>query len=255
VILIGYPTALTLLADEQEAGRLAISPAVAVTSAEWLSPAARDRIRTAFRCSVHDVSAASEFLGIAYECAYGWLHVNADWLLLEPVDQDWQPVAPGQPSRTGLLTNLANRVQPIIRYDLGDSVMLCPHSCPCDGPLPTTRVEGRRDDILYLASPVGRKIPVLPRAVATVLEGTQGVRRFQVIQTGPAALQVRLEASPGLDDASVWDAVVRALSDYLPQQEWPSIQIERDPERPRRDPVSGKFRQVWTERTASAPVS
>lgn len=255
VILIGYPTALLLLAEEQEAGRLGISPAVVVTSAEWLAPEARNRIRAAFRCPVHDVYAASEFLGIAYECEYGWLHVNADWVLLEPVDQHGQPVAPGQESRTVLLTNLANRVQPIIRYDLGDSITLCPHSCPCGGPLPTIRVEGRRDDILYLAAPGGRRIPVPPQAVATALEEATGVRRFQVIQSGPAVLRVRLEARSGNDDGAVWEAVVRVLCEYLSRQGLPSIRIGRDPERPHRDPVTGKFRQVWAEPAAMAPDS
>ena len=43
-------------------------------------------------------------------------------MILEPVDRDYRPTPPGELSHTVLLTNLANAVQPIIRYDLGDSV-------------------------------------------------------------------------------------------------------------------------------------
>jgi phenylacetate-coenzyme A ligase PaaK-like adenylate-forming protein len=66
---------------------------------------------------------------VAYDCGYGSVHVNADWVILEPVDAAYQPVAVGQPSQKVLLTNLANRVQPIIRYEMGDSVTIDPEPC------------------------------------------------------------------------------------------------------------------------------
>jgi phenylacetate-coenzyme A ligase PaaK-like adenylate-forming protein len=47
-----------------------------------------------------------------------WLHSNADWVLLEPVDRDFRPTPPARMSHTVLLTNLAIAFQPVIRYDL-----------------------------------------------------------------------------------------------------------------------------------------
>jgi phenylacetate-coenzyme A ligase PaaK-like adenylate-forming protein len=99
-ILGGYPTAIALLAQEQAAGRLAIRPGVVLTGAERLSPLARERISATFRCPVRDTYAASEFMGIAFDCRHGRLHVNADWLILEPVDEAYRPVPPGRPSHT-----------------------------------------------------------------------------------------------------------------------------------------------------------
>jgi phenylacetate-coenzyme A ligase PaaK-like adenylate-forming protein len=43
--------------------------------------------------AVHDVYAASEFDPLAFECREGWLHVNSDWAMLEPVDADYAPTA------------------------------------------------------------------------------------------------------------------------------------------------------------------
>ena len=60
------------------------------------------------RGALHDAYAASEFTPIALECRRGWLHVNSDWAILEPVDADYRPAPPGEPSHTVLLTNLAN---------------------------------------------------------------------------------------------------------------------------------------------------
>lgn len=246
-VLFGYPTALLLLAYEQAAGRLRIHPVEAATGGEWLAPAARRQIGQAFKCRLRDIYAASEFLGIAFDCGHGWLHVNADWVILEPVDETYQPVQPGEASRTVLLTNLANRVQPLIRYDLGDSITLNPDPCPCGSPLPAVRVEGRQDEIMFLRAPGGEKIPLLPMALATVVEETPGVARFQAIQTAPDAIRIRLEVISGRDEKQVWEAVAHRLRDYLSVQGLPSIAIERAGEPPMRDPVSGKFRQVWTE--------
>lgn len=244
-ILIGYPTALALLAHQQAVGELNISPLLVVTTAEWLTPGARDQIAGAFECLVRETYAASEFMGIAYSCDHGRLHVNSDWVILEPVDEEYQPVPPGQASQTVLLTNLANRVQPIIRYDLGDSITVNPYPCRCGNPLTAIQVEGRRDEILYLQAPDGESVPILPMALATVIEEVPGVTRYQIIQTAPTELSLRIEAPD--ENLQVGDIVTHRLREYLGTIGLPSIQIEESPEPPTRDPVSGKYRQVWAD--------
>jgi phenylacetate-CoA ligase len=246
-ILFGYPTAFLLLAFEQMAGRLNIHPVKVVTGGEWLAPGTRKQIERTFKCYVSDVYAATEFPGIAFDCGHDWLHVNADWVILEPVDEVYQPVPPGKSSYTVLLTNLVNRVQPIIRYDLGDSITVNPDPCPCGSPLPSIRVEGRRDAILLLQTPSGRKIPLLPMALATVIEETPGIQRFQVVQTAPATLRIRLEVINNADDKKIWQTVAHRLRDYLSSQGLSSITLERATEPPMQDKVSGKFRQIWAE--------
>ena len=145
-VLIVYPSALALLAEEQAAGRLKLRLAFVELGGEAMSPAARARAAQAFDCAIHDVYSASEALLMAVDCRHGQLHINSDWMILEPVDAEWKPVPPGQPSHTVLLTNLANRVQPILRYDLGDSVVAPTEPCPCGSPLPSIRVLGRSGD-------------------------------------------------------------------------------------------------------------
>ncbi|GDY69698.1 hypothetical protein SAV14893_090910 [Streptomyces avermitilis] len=121
VFLSGYATVISLLAGEQLAGRLRIAPAVVPLVAE--GPGDRDhrRIRSAFRAPVVNTYGCNESLALAYGCAFGWLHVHSDWLILEPVDADHRPTSPGE-SFTVLLTSLCQWAQPILRYDLGDRV-------------------------------------------------------------------------------------------------------------------------------------
>lgn len=246
-VLGSYPTALAVLAQEQESGRLRIAPALALTGAEWLSPAARERITRVFGCPVRDTYAASEFLGIAFDCEHGRLHLNTDWLVLEPVDAEYRPVPAGRPSHSVLLTNLANRVQPILRYDLGDSITEIPGPCRCGSPLPSVRVEGRRDEVLSFLSPGGKAVPILPMALATVVEEGSGLRSYQLVQTGTSRLSLRIEEAPGQDRGRVCNDVADRLRAFLSAQGLPSVVVETTEERPARGPGGGKLRQVFAE--------
>ena len=246
-LLSAYPSALALLAEEQTAGRLRISPLQAITAGEAMTDEYRREIDTAFEgLRVVQGYAASEVPGLAIRCDEGSFHVNTDWYLFEPVDERYQPVPAGTTSHTVLVTNLANRVQPLIRYDLGDSVEVATAPCPCGSVLPAVAVEGRTNDILTFQSPDGHAVRILPLALATVVEETPGVHRFQAIGVGPRTLTVRLEAQAGADPDEVWTAVEERLTDFLTAHGAPGAAVERAHEPPTVDARSGKFRQVWS---------
>ena len=193
-ILATYPTAAVLLAEEAQTGRLRIKPRCVMTGGETLSSAMRMRIGQAFGAGlVRNSYGASEFLPLAWECAHGHLHVNEDWVVLEPVDEQHRPVPLGQPAPSVLLTNLANLVQPLIRYDLGDQVTLHGKRCACGSAMPVIEVRGRCDDVLHVpALKKGRSVGLLPLALCTVIEEQAGVFDFQLLQRGPHTLVVRL---------------------------------------------------------------
>jgi len=246
-IVGSYPTALAVLAGEQAAGRLRIAPTLLLSGAERLSTPLGERISGSFRCPIRDTYAASEFMGIAFDCRCGRLHVNADWVILEPVDAAGEPVAPGVASHTTLLTNLANRIQPLIRYDLGDSVTVFTAPCPCGSPLPAIRPEGRRDETLWVELAEGVTRPLIPLVLATAVEEATGVLRYQVLQSGPRRLRLRLEEAPGHDRARVCDDVLRRLRAYLSSQGLASVEVDLSGERPLSERKGGKMRQFFVE--------
>lgn len=88
-IVATYPTAAALLADEARRGTLTIRPQEVWIGGETLSPS--QRIEQGLGCAVRNSYGASEFLPIAWECDQGQLHVNADWVVLEPADAAWRP--------------------------------------------------------------------------------------------------------------------------------------------------------------------
>lgn len=189
----------------------------------------------------------SEAVGLTFECPSQRLHVNSDWYILEPVDEHDRPVPPGRLSHGALVTNLANSVQPIIRYQIGDQISLSPETCSCGSPFPMIDVIGRTDDTLVFAMAGGASFRVLPLAIATVAEETPGVAACQIIQRGPSRLLVRFRASDAEENPTVWDVLRRRLSDYLADQGAIGVSIERDDMPPQLHPRSGKFRQVYAD--------
>ena len=91
-----YASALAALTEEQEAGRLRLSPLVITSGGELLTPATQHRAEKAFRCLVTQAYAASEAMPLELPCRQGWLHLNSDWFLTEPVDAAGKPVPRGE---------------------------------------------------------------------------------------------------------------------------------------------------------------
>ncbi|QIN85421.1 phenylacetate--CoA ligase family protein (plasmid) [Rubrobacter tropicus] len=246
-VVAPYASTAALLAAEQETGRLRIDPVLLALAAEGLPAGERDRIAKAFDARVGDSYAATEVPFLSYGCAHGWYHVNADWVVLEPVDADHRPVPPGEPSHTVLVSNLANRVQPILRYDLGDSIVRRPDPCPCGAPLPAIRVQGRAADVLtFPADHTGRdagRVAVAPLAFGTLVDRTPGIELFQVAQTAPATLRVRLRPAAGADPESVWRAVQDEITRLLASHGLGHVAVERAAEPPEQSP-GGKYRTI-----------
>ena len=245
-LIATYPTVAELLALEQEAGRLRLDLDEVWAGGEQLSDPARLRIEQAFGCRLRNGYGASEFMAIGWDCGHGALHVNDDWVVLEPVDAHLRPVPPGAPSHTVLLTNLANHVQPLIRYDLGDTVTLLP-GCACGSPFPAVHVEGRCDDVLEFAGHDGATVSLMPLALVTLLEDDAALFDFQLVQTGPRDLRLRY----GEPDAARRLAR-RVLDHYLVAHGIEGVRIRDDPAPPARSAASGKLRRVVREPAARA---
>ena len=212
-----YPTAAALLADEAARGALRIRPREIWTGGEYLAPAMRAHIAQHLGGAVRNSYGASEFLAMAWECGHGQLHVNADWVVLEPVDEKLQPVPAGQPSASVLLTNLANHVQPLVRYDLGDQVTLPAERCSCGSPLPVLQVQGRHDEPLVMAGRAGQSVTLLPLALSTVLEDHAGVFDFYLQQTDACTLELQLplEGEAGRQALARCSAALTAFAEAM----------------------------------------
>jgi phenylacetate-coenzyme A ligase PaaK-like adenylate-forming protein len=180
---------------------------------------------------------------MAWECAEGCLHLNHDWLILEPVDRQQRAVPLGEVSHSVLLTNLANRTQPLLRYRLSDSLRFLPGGCACGSRFPAIEVQGRADHTLVLHDAQQREVKLLPLALATAIEEGAQVTRFQLLCTAPDRLELRFEADQH-DPAAAFGRARAALRAFLAMHGLQGVRVVRSHAPPLRSGRSGKLHRV-----------
>jgi phenylacetate-CoA ligase len=210
--LVAYASMASALAEDQLAGRLGIQPRAVMTSSEVLTRAARRRIAAAWGGQPFDVYAASETGGIAAECAmHQGMHLFEDLVITEVVDERNRLVPPGQFGHKVLVTVLSSRTQPLIRYEMSDSLMLGAEPCPCGRSFALlAAVQGRAEDVLHLPDPAGGEIAIQPNVIHRAMDAVD-VGEWQLVHQGDT-LRLRVTAPASRPDD---DAVARALGREL----------------------------------------
>ena len=202
--LVGYASILRILAEEQAAGRLQVTPRAVMSASEVLTGDTRERIRAAFGVPATNVYAATETAGIASECRLGHLHRYEDLVITEIVDDDNQPLPEGEFGARTLVTVLFSRTQPLIRYELSDRVGAAPGMFS-DLPFGLLAgIEGREEEVLTLGG-----VRVHPNVFHGALERLP-VAGWQVIDEG-GSVRVLLAGAVNVDAATTAETVRLAL--------------------------------------------
>jgi phenylacetate-coenzyme A ligase PaaK-like adenylate-forming protein len=242
--ILTYPSMLTILVREKEAGRLQIEPLHFSTGGETLTDDLRERVRRAFpslKYGILDPYACTECLVLSFECSHGRKHVNEDWVALEAVDEAMRPVPDGMLSATVLLTVLANEVQPFIRYDLGDCVRFYEDSCPCASPFRSFQVEGRQATLVRVGD-------VTLSPLVFDLEHERA-RRIQLVQTSKRGFEVRVELTDEAEAGGVFQEVIASVKRVFRDNGLKDVTV-RESQVPPEFTASGKFHEVLPLRGA-----
>jgi phenylacetate-CoA ligase len=235
--LTAYPSVAAALAEEQLQGRLRIAPTLVATTSEVQTADMRRRMGEAWGLDPIDFYGTTEALVVAAgRQGQAGMDVLEDLVVVEVVDQRGRPVPPGGPGHKVLLTSLVNRVQPLLRYELTDSVTMAEGPNPLG--LPYARiaaVDGRSDDIVTLPAPGGGRVAVHPFRLRAPFSELLEVRQYQVAH-GPDGLRVAVvlrESAPADTPARVRAALAGELRDagaVPPRIEvTPVPAIDRDP--------------------------
>jgi phenylacetate-coenzyme A ligase PaaK-like adenylate-forming protein len=202
--LYGYPSVIARLAHEQREGRLRISPQSIRSTSENLLPQWRTAISETFGAPIIDTYGTTEGLVGVSEPDETFFTFNSDACILELVDDAGAPVPPGVASSRILVTNLVNRIQPLIRYEIGDRFVRQPDS-PHHGHL-RARVEGRADEVLRFG-----EIEIHPLVIRSVLVKTPAVSDYQVRQTA-RGIEVTAQAEAALETEPLRLALISSLA-------------------------------------------
>jgi phenylacetate-CoA ligase len=200
-VLIGAVGVWRALADEQLAGRLRIAPRAALFSSEALTTDVRRRVRDAWGIEPVSGYAATEAPMIAASSPeHPELEIAEDVVVIEIVDENDQAVPAGTPGAKVLLTNLINYAQPLIRYELTDSVVESPQSNPAGRPWRCLlSVDGRTADILYFAGQGGRTVAVHPSVLSSAGAPFAEVGEYAFVSDAQG-LHAQVVLAPGAAD-------------------------------------------------------
>lgn len=236
--IYGYASSIALLAAHaRERGFAFRLPELKVvcTTGEPLYPHQRELIE-----AVYGAPAANEFgsrdIGFtAHEAPGGQMLLMSESVLLEVLDAEGHPVAPGETGEA-VMTGLESQAQPFIRYRTGDMVRMSPEADPAGRGLHViAEVLGRKTD--FLVRPDGTYMHAL--AGIYVLRAVEGVGEFKIVQHTADRLQVLVVGNDRWTDASR-HAILQGLRQRM--GEGVRIELERVDAIP--PEASGKHRYV-----------
>jgi len=211
--VIAYASMLRILAEEQLAGRLEITPRSVLSGSEVLTQETRRRAVQAWGNVLFNEYGSTDGGGLGAECdKHHGLHLQEDLVIAEVVDRDNHPVPVGVYGDKLLVTVLGSRAQPLIRYEMDDSLRLSSDLCPCGRPFTLIDdIQGRVHEILSFRGVGGGNVNVHPIVFHNIMD-TLPVNGWQVVQEVDG-LHVLLSSARGtLDEKKLADTVQQALA-------------------------------------------
>lgn len=211
-ILVAYASMARILALEQLEQRLQIAPETVFTSSEVLTDEARRLIEMAWGKAPFDQYAATETAGIAAECEHhSGLHLYEDLVIVENVDEQYRPVPAGIYGDRLLVTVLFNRTQPLIRYEINDSLKFTDRRCGCGRPFALVEaVQGREQDSLQIPGAQGDVVTVHPNVFHDVMDMVS-VSAWQIVQREDGLHILLVDPRATVNDDALTDALRHAL--------------------------------------------
>ena len=246
-VLMPYPSVASLLAGEQMAGRLDIRPSVVTTHSEVLSEEMARRIRTAWSVTPFDHYGLSEEPNVGCECReHRGIHIFEDVCIVEVVDELNRPVPPGRLGHKCLLTNLYNRAQPLIRYEISDMLTKSAEPCSCGRPFALiTQVGGRCEDMLILKDRRGSDVAIPPLGLSARIEAVSDVAEYQ-IRHSPECIRLQVVPQSGVDTAELRTILIKEIESTVSAlgAKTPPIEVRFVSRLERRHDHMGKIRLV-----------
>jgi len=187
-IIVAPAQVLRALALAVLAGQVTLPVKKAISVAEVLEEQDRRLLLQVFP-AVGEVYQATEGF-LAATCAHGTLHLNEEFLHIEPQWIDELRFTP-------LITDFTRSTQPIVRYRLDDVLVLRQEPCPCgQSTRAIARIEGRRDDQLMLPDAQRQPQAVFADACSrTIANALPLTSDYRLIQRGEQRLELIADCS------------------------------------------------------------
>jgi phenylacetate-CoA ligase len=208
--LLTFPSVAQELASHPDARRImdvGLKGLVAIS--EVVSDDASELVRQTFGCELAQIYGCSEMGAVALQSADdGTLLVCEENVLVELIDDNDQPVRPGETGRV-ILTSLYNFATPFVRYEIGDYATSAEASPSGRAFMRLQRIEGRQRNALVTAS--GKRVWQSAIPAASVLRYVAATQ-FQIRQPRAESIEfVYVAASAAPADHAGLEAYFASL--------------------------------------------
>jgi len=212
-MLFGYPSAFARIAEFVAKNTIEMTDLgikVVFVTSELLYPEQRRAIEHCFGCKVANGYGGRDAGFIAHECPEGGMHTTAEDIIVETIDSDGKATPPGEPGEI-VVTHLATRGYPFIRYRTGDIGKLTDQACPCGRGLPLLQeIQGRTTD--FVISQDGNVMHGL--ALIYILRDIEGIEEFKIVQQTIDRTRIVLVTNDGFQSSDA-EQITNEFKDRL----------------------------------------
>ncbi len=246
-ILSAPPSMLQILAKEVNASRLNIKPKRIVSYAEVLSPDVKEELEQIFGVKVHQIYQGSEG-PIAMSCKYASLHLNEDLIYVQTVGFDGQSTPPGEPCYKIVITDLNKRSQPIIRFELDDSILISDSSCRCGSSFRVIeKILGRTDDLFWAQRKDCDELQcIFPDYIRrAIITSSDEIEEYQAIQKDYTTILIRIYLkAENIDKEQIINNISRNVKNVFASYKCTEPDLKVIFEKPIRNPTSNKLIRI-----------
>jgi phenylacetate-CoA ligase len=165
-----------------------------LASSEKLTKEMRQCFTEVYNCKTYDSWSGVEACGLITECEQGNLHISPDAGFIEVLNDEMQPVKTGEAGSV-YCTGFINFDQPLVRYAIGDTIILSDKTCNCGRQMCVVQdILGRNEDII-----IGKDGREMVR-FHSIFNGLNSIKQAQVIQESVDSIIIKVVADKKLDN-------------------------------------------------------
>jgi phenylacetate-coenzyme A ligase PaaK-like adenylate-forming protein len=215
--LVGYTSAVYLLASHAEKTGARVALDAVFPTAELLLDSWRETMARAFGARVLPYYGCGEVESLGYSCPTAETpvyHTCDEHSVIEVAPEADEEGVGASLVGEGvfLISDLDNHAFPMLRYRNGDAGALAPPGCSCGRTLGRiTRIDGRVNDVLYTSAGAAISGAIGPHAFKMV----DGVEQFQIVQRRRGQIVIVIVRLDGYDAAREEAKLGRVFRQHL----------------------------------------
>jgi phenylacetate-CoA ligase len=227
--LIGYPSAIYILAKGCADKGLSLNLRCVLTTSETLDEMKKTAISNAFHCPVFDFYGSAERVVYIHTCDKGSYHVIPDYGFTELIPAE----SPNEDCFRIVSTGFWNMTMPLIRYQMGDLVKYSSRQCACKRAFPVIdKIVGREGTIITTPSGVQLGASSVEYILERILQSMYHlpIVTGRVLQKQSDLLTLEFVPAEGFDqehEHRLMDAVRRHIPDGMRMEIRRVEQLER----------------------------